>query len=51
MAMIVELFYEAVAMNEGLSPTIRAALLDLYRLFACCYLELEGNDCEYYRVF
>ncbi|KAF4159240.1 hypothetical protein CNMCM6069_002332 [Aspergillus lentulus] len=44
MAMIVELFYEAVAMNEGLSPTIQATLLDLYRLFACYYLELEGND-------
>ncbi|KAL6230270.1 hypothetical protein BDW75DRAFT_244983 [Aspergillus navahoensis] len=44
MALIVEFFYEAVVLNEELSPTIRAALLDLYRLFAYYNLEHEGND-------
>ncbi|KAL4866596.1 hypothetical protein BDV12DRAFT_199073 [Aspergillus spectabilis] len=47
-AMIVELFYEAVALKEGLSIATQMVLSDLYRLFSCYYLELAGTDCERY---
>jgi hypothetical protein len=47
MALIVEFFYEAVTLNQGLSAPTETALVNLYRLFAYYYLELQGNDCKH----